>query len=167
MRIHTGERPYNCDHPGCGSSFITKGHLKDHSKTHTNHRPYKCDQCGKAFMRSTILKVHLRIHTGEKPYICPYFGCGKRFTESGNLNTHKKLHIKKKANKMKEIGKFNSAFTPCKRENEKIESNEYYELNKKVSYPVSILTRPQYDLFPFLNITPPPFLLGNFFIDEK
>lgn len=34
----------------------------------------------------------MRTHSGERPYTCSYPGCGKTFTESGNLNTHKKLH---------------------------------------------------------------------------
>ena len=113
-----------CKHPGCGSSFITKGHLKDQTRMHTNDRPYVCTECGRGFMRSTTLKVHLRIHSGERPYVCTYPGCGKTFTESGNLNTHKKLH---KINETKEHENHNiekevnneekacSAFKPYKR----------------------------------------------------
>lgn len=122
MRIHTGERPYTCKFPGCGSSFITRGHLKDHSRMHTNDRPYLCPHCTRGFMRSTTLKVHLRVHSGERPYLCPYPGCGRTFTESGNLNTHKKLHNgqqnskqRKKSRgikKKKIITQSNSAFTP-------------------------------------------------------
>jgi uncharacterized Zn-finger protein len=59
---------------------------------HTNDRPYKCTVCGNGFMRSTTLKVHQRIHSGERPYVCSYPGCNRSFTESGNLNTHIKLH---------------------------------------------------------------------------
>ena len=71
---------------------MTRGHLRDHSRMHTNDRPYICKICSQGFMRSSTLKVHSRIHSGERPYICPFPGCGKTFTESGNLNTHKKLH---------------------------------------------------------------------------
>eukprot|EP00829_Urostomides_striatus_P003512 TRINITY_DN13893_c0_g1_i1.p1 TRINITY_DN13893_c0_g1~~TRINITY_DN13893_c0_g1_i1.p1 ORF type:complete len:109 (+),score=47.61 TRINITY_DN13893_c0_g1_i1:62-388(+) len=68
--------------------------LKDHIRKHTNDRPYACKVCKACFMRSSTLKVHFRTHSGEKPYKCDFPGCGKTFSESGNMNTHKKIHGK-------------------------------------------------------------------------
>ncbi|EGZ17132.1 hypothetical protein PHYSODRAFT_264371 [Phytophthora sojae] len=31
-------------------------------------------------------------HSGEKPHVCPVRTCGKRFSTSGNLSRHKRLH---------------------------------------------------------------------------
>jgi uncharacterized Zn-finger protein len=45
----------------------------------------------------------MRIHSGERPYMCPHPGCGKTFTESGNLNTHKRLHEEDKPLKRKKV----------------------------------------------------------------
>ena len=37
-------------------------------RIHTNEKPYECDVCEKRFRESGSLKDHMRIHTNEKPY---------------------------------------------------------------------------------------------------
>lgn len=93
MRIHTGEKPYICDFPGCSQSFKALGHLNDHFKRHYNIKPYKCKICFASFARSSTLKIHIHTHTGEKPHKCQYDGCKKRFSEKGNMKTHLRTHV--------------------------------------------------------------------------
>ena len=47
MRIHTNEKPYECD--VCERSFCHSNALKDHKRIHTNEKPYECDVCEKRF----------------------------------------------------------------------------------------------------------------------
>ncbi|CAN7997065.1 unnamed protein product, partial [Ixodes pacificus] len=46
--------------------------------------------CKKKFTQSGHLLSHTRMHTNHRPYECKY--CNKSFTQSGHLNNHERLH---------------------------------------------------------------------------
>ncbi|CAH1959525.1 unnamed protein product [Acanthoscelides obtectus] len=58
----------------------------------SGEKPHVCMVCGKGFSTSSSLNTHRRIHSGEKPHQCPV--CLKRFTASSNLYYHRMTHIK-------------------------------------------------------------------------
>lgn len=55
-------------------------------------KPHVCAVCGKGFSTSSSLNTHRRIHSGEKPHECQV--CGKKFTASSNLYYHRMTHVK-------------------------------------------------------------------------
>lgn len=48
----------------CGKSFGLKWTLDLHMRTHSNERPYACEQCERALTNSKDLKRHVAIHSG-------------------------------------------------------------------------------------------------------
>ncbi|DBA04881.1 TPA: hypothetical protein N0F65_006883 [Lagenidium giganteum] len=101
LRIHTGTKPYACDHEGCTQRFNTSGNLSRHKRIHSGERPYPCifATCGKRFNTSTKLKRHMRIHfpEGEHLFRCIGLDCTwscdnyKEFVH--HQKTHHSIHI--------------------------------------------------------------------------
>ena len=83
-----------CEYPECDKAFPSKSRLKEHHRSHTGEKPYKCGVCDNSFTNSSNLKVHRRIHTGEKPYTCNV--CHRGFNQHNGLTTHRRIHTREK-----------------------------------------------------------------------
>ncbi|XP_071250158.1 zinc finger protein 709-like isoform X1 [Salvelinus alpinus] len=101
--IHTGERPFKCNHKNCDKAFRSRAELKIHMRYHTGERPFKCNVCGKGFVQANFLTTHYRTHTGEKPYSCSL--CDKRFNYHDSLKRHMSTHSNEKPYKCLDCGK--------------------------------------------------------------
>uniref|UniRef100_A0A4W5QQ87 C2H2-type domain-containing protein n=1 Tax=Hucho hucho TaxID=62062 RepID=A0A4W5QQ87_9TELE len=101
--IHTGERPFKCNHKSCDKAFRSRAELRIHMRYHTGERPFKCNVCGKGFVQANYLTTHYRTHTGEKPYSCSL--CDKSFNYHDSLKRHMSTHSNEKPYKCLDCGK--------------------------------------------------------------
>ncbi|XP_033009504.1 transcriptional repressor CTCFL isoform X2 [Lacerta agilis] len=95
LRIHLRnlhsyiEVPLKCRY--CENVFHERYAFRQHKKTHTNEKRFRCDECSYACKQERHMVIHKRTHTGEKPFVC--VSCSKRFRQKQLLMVHfKKYH---------------------------------------------------------------------------
>ena len=78
----------------CGREYARAKQLKNHMRIHSKkylEAKSTCNICEKDFRCNASLKIHVNaIHNRQRDYACDI--CGKCFTRSRTLTTHRKIH---------------------------------------------------------------------------
>ena len=85
--LHTSKCPH------CEYTSNRPDNMKVHMYKHAGEKSRSCPYCDYSCKTSSNMRKHIRIHTGEK-YSCTE--CSSKFTQKSSLNTHMKIHNKRK-----------------------------------------------------------------------
>uniref|UniRef100_A0A1E1XCR0 Putative transcription factor 3a protein n=1 Tax=Amblyomma aureolatum TaxID=187763 RepID=A0A1E1XCR0_9ACAR len=99
MRVHYGERPFKCAHPGCSKEYTRQFHLtrhvkKSHEAKNDQSKSFKCTQenCGKILSSENAFYKHIKYSHGRRTFQCEQ--CPKAFTKHQHLKVHSFEHTK-------------------------------------------------------------------------
>ncbi|XP_077518200.1 transcription factor IIIA-like isoform X2 [Amblyomma americanum] len=99
MRVHCGDRPFKCAHPGCSKEYTRQFHLtrhvkKSHEAKNGQGKTFKCTQenCGKILSSENAFYKHIKYSHAKRKFQCEH--CPKAFTKHQHLKVHSFEHTK-------------------------------------------------------------------------